>query len=405
MADTVIRLIRNGVAVGEHAPAAMFHDSIDTAGGRPAFNHVLSSIASNIASGVAQAKGLVVVAFSQNPEDYNFLHNKKTTELSSTWLQIVDCYTDPLGWENLLSLACEPHQNDEACIKSIHEQNRICSTVCRDPLDIDNLLTTIISIGKGSVNQQPNAQFVVAFDSIEILLRHQSLPLVARLLSTLRSIDQVSSLLWLMHSDLHERSIVASLEYIATMVISIEPVVGIPLDTLHNNVEIGSLSNLFVGSFRLRQKRRNGRVKEQVENFRVDSSSIKFMPVSQVSPIGMGKIASHKVPFNLQLTDKEVKDRAKVVLPFEHQGTGKEVKIYDGRDDSRGELMLQGKDEEKHLTLSAFTSSIEGQQHAREESKVQADSYQAHAGAIHYIRDSDDEFPDSDEDPDDDLDI
>ncbi|KAJ7534797.1 hypothetical protein O6H91_12G003800 [Diphasiastrum complanatum] len=359
MADTVIRLIRNGVAVGEHAPAAMFHDSIDTAGGRPAFNHVLSSIASNIASGVAQAKGLVVVAFSQNPEDYNFLHNKKTTELSSTWLQIVDCYTDPLGWENLLSLACEPHQNDEACIKSIHEQNRICSTVCRDPLDIDNLLTTIISIGKGSVNQQPNAQFVVAFDSIEILLRHQSLPLVARLLSTLRSIDQVSSLLWLMHSDLHERSIVASLEYIATM----------------------------------------------VENFRVDSSSIKFMPVSQVSPIGMGKIASHKVPFNLQLTDKEVKDRAKVVLPFEHQGTGKEVKIYDGRDDSRGELMLQGKDEEKHLTLSAFTSSIEGQQHAREESKVQADSYQAHAGAIHYIRDSDDEFPDSDEDPDDDLDI
>ncbi|GKC48204.1 hypothetical protein Tco_1065926, partial [Tanacetum coccineum] len=42
-------------------------------------------------------------------------------------------------------------------------------------------------------------------------------------------------------------------------------------------------------------------------------------------------LLTQPVQFNLQLSSKEKSDRAKVVLPCEHQETGKSVQIYDGR--------------------------------------------------------------------------
>nr|GEV02368.1 elongator complex protein 5 [Tanacetum cinerariifolium] len=50
--------------------------------------------------------------------------------------------------------------------------------------------------------------------------------------------------------------------------------------------------------------------------------------------IGVNAIAQSLVPkvqFNLQLSSKEKSDRAKVLLPCEHQETGKSIQIYDGR--------------------------------------------------------------------------
>ncbi|GJX94469.1 cysteine-rich receptor-like protein kinase 8 [Tanacetum coccineum] len=49
--------------------------------------------------------------------------------------------------------------------------------------------------------------------------------------------------------------------------------------------------------------------------------------------IGVNAIAQSLVPkvqFNLQLSSKEKSDRAKVLLPCEHQETGKSIQIYDG---------------------------------------------------------------------------
>lgn len=83
--------------------------------------------------------------------------------------------------------------------------------------------------------------------------------------------------------------------------------------------------------------------------------------------------------------------REQVVLPYEHQGQGKEVRIYDGRQS----MLQRGGHWGKHSMLKPLESS-EGFDEA---------AAQAEPGTIHYVRDSDDEAPDSDEDPDDDLDI
>lgn len=77
-------------------------------------------------------------------------------------------------------------------------------------------------------------------------------------------------------------------------------------------------------------------------------------------------------------------------LKFERliAGTGETLRIYDGR-----QSFLNT---EKGFGLPQSITSTSIQPELQSESDM---------GEIHYIRDSDDEFPDSDEDPDDDLDI
>ena len=65
-------------------------------------------------------------------------------------------------------------------------------------------------------------------------------------------------------------------------------------------------------------------------------------------------------------------------------GNGKKVEIYDGRRSIRE----SEKDDDTSMKVTANEAT---------EASM--------SGEIHYIRDSDDEHPDSDEDPDDDLDI
>jgi hypothetical protein len=158
-----------------------------------------------------------------------------------------------------------------------------------------------------------------------------------------------------------------------------------------------------------------------------------------------------QVQFNLDLSEREREDRSKVILPFEHQGLpsftytrmirtlsvihvldmrnshfctdggmqrsrtdscqamsttcypilehehywnlagdGREAHIYDGRPDP------VDSDFEKLGISRGFVNENDIQN---------LGSTQGAVGEIHYLRDSDDERPDSDEDPDDDLDI
>ncbi|KAF0914222.1 hypothetical protein E2562_027798 [Oryza meyeriana var. granulata] len=93
------------------------------------------------------------------------------------------------------------------------------------------------------------------------------------------------------------------------------------------------------------------------------------------------------VQFNLELSEKERTVKANVVLPFEHQGKGEPIRIYDGR------RSLPEAQRDPNLTSSTLLDEVKLPKSATPK------------GEIHYIRDSDDEQPDSDEDPDDDLDI
>nr|GMC70717.1 elongator complex protein 5 [Ipomoea batatas] len=135
------------------------------------------------------------------------------------------------------------------------------------------------------------------------------------------------------------------------------------------------------GKLHVRLKRRNGRVRVTCEDACVEDSGIKFTPVSLEDGLTAQSLVP-KVQFNLQLSEKERLDREKVVLPFEHQGNGKPIEIYDGR---------------KSLNNT--------NEHGDASAKMPLTNDDSGKGEIIYFRDSDDERPDSDEDPDDDLDI
>ncbi|GAU41671.1 hypothetical protein TSUD_272550 [Trifolium subterraneum] len=152
----------------------------------------------------------------------------------------------------------------------------------------------------------------------------------------------------------------------SSMVGSVEP-------DYHSSENSLSEKNFTQGKFNVRSKHRNGRVRATSEKFKVEAEGISFSSISAED----GTTVAGLLP---KLSEKEQIDRAKVVLPFEHQGNGKPIQIYDGRrsldeSSSEGAPISRGKNEDSAL------------------------------GEIIYFRDSDDEMPDFDEDPDDDLDI
>ncbi|CAI7739798.1 unnamed protein product [Closterium sp. NIES-54] len=109
-----------------------------------------------------------------------------------------------------------------------------------------------------------------------------------------------------------------------------------------------------------------------------------------------------EVSFRLELSEEERAAREKVVLPYEHRGETGPIKIYDGRR-SLAPSQIKG-------AAKAYGESLVGVVSARVAELAVGTtggewSEGGGGGLIHYERDSDDEYPDSDEDPDDDLDI
>lgn len=194
---------------------------------------------------------------------------------------------------------------------------------------------------------------------------------------------QVSCAFWLLHSDLHDVRVTSVLEYMSSMLATVEPMTQSTNGRRGNSENFSLLEqNSKRGKFNVRMKRRNGRVRLMFEEFCIEQSGIKFTSVSSDGGIVTQSLVP-KVQFNLQLSEKERIERAKVVLPFEHQGNGKSIEIYDGR---------RYLNENKTETISNFDEKLQTNEDPSR-------------GEIIYFRDSDDERPDSDEDPDDDLDI
>ncbi|XP_062107379.1 elongator complex protein 5 [Humulus lupulus] len=375
MADSIGRALRDGALEGEHAPALTIKDSIASPFGFDVFSHVLSQLSSNILAGKSQSRGLVLVAFSRSPSFYvNFLKRRGVDVASSPkWIEILDCYTDPLGWK------CGLVESADATSLSYEASNT--ATICRNVKDVNELLSRTIKLGQGLVGQG-GFRFSAAIDSVSELLRHASMSSVSGLLSNLRSHDQVSSIFWLLHSDLHEDRVIGAFEYMSSMVASVEPLnqyAGGQRGTTNSISFLEQISSK--GKFNVRFKRRNGRVRVAYEELHVEQSGVNFMSISpEDGVVNQGLIP--KVQFNLQLTEKEQIDRANVVLPFEHQGNGKPIHIYDGRR-SLADMNF------KETSVSTKKAEIN----------------ECSKGEIIYYRDSEDEMPDSDEDPDDDLDI
>ncbi|GAB4827880.1 hypothetical protein Ancab_034764 [Ancistrocladus abbreviatus] len=374
MADYLCKVLRDGALEGEHAPALTIKDSINSPFGLHVFDYILSQLSSHILAGKSQSKGLVIVAFSRSPSFYvELLSNGGIDPLASDkWIRIMDCYSDPLGWKDKLK---------QSGIVSSCPSDSFMVTLCRDVKNLDKLLSGIIELSKGLVGHRKD-RVSIAIDSVTEMLRHASLSSVAGLLSSLRSHEHVSSIVWLLHSDLHDARENAVLEYTSSIVGSVESLAQLKI--LRN---AGSESFSFLdqnarrGRLHVRSKRRNGRIKLMSEEFHIGQAGITFAPVSSEDE-SVAQTLLPKVQFNLQLSEKEQMDRSKVVLPFEHQENDKAEQIYDGR-----RSVLDGKSEITPSTEKPLVND------------------ESARGQILYVRDSDDELPDSDEDPDDDLDI
>ncbi|KQK23065.1 elongator complex protein 5 [Brachypodium distachyon] len=384
MADAAVRCLRDGRLDGEHAPALAVEGSLQCCPlAARAMLHVVATVATHVAAGKAQARGLVVVAFDRSPEVYLDFMRRRGLDSNSLGrcVRILDCYSDPLGWKQ--NIQSQQHQEDNGTPYSAKKDN---ITIFRSVKAVDKLLCSIIDLGTG-FEGEGKTYFSVAVDSISSMLRHASVQSISGLLSNLRSHDQISSILWLMHSDLHEPKFSRAFECLSTMVASVKPEV---VDSVYGEERIGNISflehNYSKAKFHVRLKRRNGRVKHLYEELHVEGYDVKIISISSVST-EVNQSLLPKVQFNLELSEKERSDRAKVVLPFEHQGKDEPIRIYDGRR-SLPEAPL-----DPNLTTKPPLDEIKAPKPATAK------------GEIHYIRDSDDERPDSDEDPDDDLDI
>lgn len=375
MAESICRSLRDGALEGEHAAALTIKDSIYSPFAPIVFNHFLTQISSYILAGKSQSRALVLIALSQSPSFYADLLKRNGIDVASShkWLRVLDCYTDPLGWKDQLP--------ECGSISNSSTSAALTSSLCKDVKNLDELFSSILELGKGVIGEE-KCRFSVAIDSISEMLRHTSMSSVAGFLSNLRSHGEISSVFWLLHEDLHEYKTAAALEYMSSMLATIEPMTQ-PANGLRESTENSPLieQNFNRGKFNTRFKRRNGRVRVVCEEFSVDQLGIKFKSFSSENAVAQSLVP--KLQFNLQLSEKERNERAKVVLPFEHQGNGKSIEIYDGR---------KSLSDDK---LGVKPSNVE---------KVQT-NVASGSGEIIYFRDSDDEMPDSDEDPDDDLDI
>ncbi|KAG2266797.1 hypothetical protein Bca52824_073876 [Brassica carinata] len=374
MADSIFRKLRDGGEEGELAPALTIEETVASPFALDVSCYLLANLSSSILAGKSKSEGLVLVTFSRSPSFYlQFLKQKGiVVSSSSKWIRVLDCYTDPLGWIDQPSTGVTEGP-------SLVKLNKCVS-------DLKRLFSSVIDAGREMVGDG-KTRFSVAIDSVNELLRHSSMPLVSGLLTDLRSHAQVSSLFWSLNTDLHQEKVTNALEYISTMKANLEPFCPSP-DGKRN-----ALENLFLahqdfgkGRFHVRFKLRKGRVRVMSEEYHVDQTGINLSPISSAeSVIAATKSLIPKVHFNLQLSEKERVEKEKVILPFEHQDHGKSTEIYDGR-----RTLADGKTEATPLSSG----------------ELQADVVSSgKGGEIIYFRDSDDEHPDSDEDPDDDLDI
>ncbi|KAE9606006.1 hypothetical protein Lal_00024973 [Lupinus albus] len=373
MSESIGRTLRDGGLEGELAPTLTIKDSLSSPFAFHVFSHFLLQLSSRITAQNSHSRGIVIVALSRSPSYYIALLKMKGFDVASSnnWFHILDYYTDPLGWKEKI--------RKPSNVTDPSSQIPLATSSYKTVKDIDKLFSVITELGRGLVGDN-KAHFSVAIDSLSELLRHASLQSVAGLVGNLRSHEQISCIFGLLHSDLHEERAAAVLEYMSSVVASVDP--------FHHSVDgqrryLGnSLSeqNFTKGKFNVRSKRRNGRVRVTCEEFKVEFGGISFSNVSSVDGTTTAAALVPKVQFNLQLSEKERIDRAKVVLPFEHQGNGKPIQIYDGRRSL----------EESNNSEATHISSV---------------TKEGGMGEIIYFRDSDDEMPDSDEDPDDDLDI
>ncbi|KAL4428190.1 hypothetical protein ABPG75_002279 [Micractinium tetrahymenae] len=424
--DLALRTLREGRAdPGSPAPLLLLRDALAVVGGPALLRHAVSELAAAIVGGRAAAAALTIVSL-QRPA----WHYQQLCGLSGALdLTVVDCFADPYGWG---SLAPRSQGGGIAGDRDSSASNVAPLPGLPSAGDgLQQLQQRLLGGSSGSsggsdghsVHAQQRRQSIIVFDSLSPLLDAFSPTAVAQLLSRLAAHPSTAGLLCGLHADLHPPAVPAVVEQLAAGSLSL-----LPASDLERSVCAANHGRAPQGRVEARLRRRTGRVRAESQLYCIDGSgAVAFLEpppdlrnpaaaaekaAAAAAAAGNGALAQQLAGgMKLSLSREEEEARQRVQLPFEHQGQGAAYQTGDWLDylpPEAGGRSASRPGSAAGAAKPAPAAAAAGQQPAGQQAAAQGQQQQGQQqgqlGRILYVRDSGSEL-DSDEDPDDDLDI
>ncbi|KAI3428675.1 hypothetical protein D9Q98_007498 [Chlorella vulgaris] len=403
--DLAVRTLREGIPDGgDAAPLLLLCDALAVIGGPALLRQALADMTLAIAGRRAQAIALTLVALERPAAQYHQLCSPSLGTFT-----VLDCFSDPYGWGGLLAVVPAGGSSSNSTIS--------VPSILAAPNGLDRLLqllsstSTIQSAGAG-------ARHCIVFDSLTPLVDRFGGAAVVQLLHRLQRLDSTSSLLCGLHTDLHAPQLLAALEQLAAGTLQLSAASELEQTlcaAMHGSTPQGRLS--------ARLKRRSGRVRVQTQLYCLDAADsvrISELPTDALNPQaalekgtvgtaggssgGEAALAQQLAGgMKLGLSAAELEAKQRVQLPFEHQGHAAAYKTGDFRDylppEAGGRAAARPASAAGGAAAGAAGGAGAGTGAGGGEIGVRQG-----LGHILYVRDSGSEH-DSDEDPDDDLDI
>lgn len=201
-----------------------------------------------------------------------------------------DGWTDPQGW------------NKDSPASS--KYNQVCFTSNKDLVDHVKEKRKVES-----------HQVAVVIDSLTPHILHRTAPLTCRSLHTLTHLPepadfQVVQVLSLVHADVHDESVLASIGHLSTTVIDVSP-----------NRSIMPMDKEPMGYCDILHKRQTGKVLQRREGYSIGDNYelITFQGLASSAPNTEQEQQpdpTANLTFNLSLSESEKKARENVVLPY-----------------------------------------------------------------------------------------
>eukprot|EP00878_Enallax_costatus_P015900 GHUV01016668.1.p1 GENE.GHUV01016668.1~~GHUV01016668.1.p1 ORF type:complete len:406 (+),score=104.06 GHUV01016668.1:266-1483(+) len=404
--DACVRCLRDG-RLDDLAVVALIVDDASTVGGHAMFERVLQDTFSAVNGERAQAQRVHAVAI-----------DVARSELQAAGVHsVTDCYSDPCGW---LSTSVQAGQQVQwSDLKALQQLAQADAAGWSAAAEVSS----------------PGSCCVVIAGLSTLLMRHPTIHVIQALLA-LRANPVVSSMLLAVHQDLHPPQVMSALQSLTSTVLQLHPVQGLQLQLIQQATGKPCHGRLTASSKRSKVGRL--KVEQQLyrllpdggvevfampENIGLDARALvetslansklaemmdavavaagqpgsvggSQLQTGQQQAEGTGAVAAAAEAgagaggdlakklgssMRLEMSEQERAAKAAVQLPYVHQGAGRSYEIADFR---------------QYLPPAAGGYGP-GVEDAAGSSKL---------GHILYVRDSEEEH-DSDEDPDNDLDI
>jgi len=464
--EGAVKHLREGCVRQElGSPIGVVCDGVDVVGGRDCFAKMCHQLISAVQHQRAQASKVVLVTIEKAWQTYVPQEYAQAVEVVDAHGDPYGWHGCPASSSapNVRPLAvfAEPHEGVNPPATSPLQQ---LESMLLQPRHISSSSSRAPAAHPSDVSTSSASDHscCIIIDNLTPLLLHFGPGQVMRLLDVLRHSPHTSCILTAVHSDLHPPHVVSGLHRAASCVASLSP-----LQPLQLEVASRAVGHAPHGTLSFRYKRKTGRVKaesvlytlmrggevqlnplppgldievtaEALVALAISSSKSKnsaaaaaaaaaaggaagtgSQPLASTQSAGLlasasgatatqpsianGEVGSAadaaKVAaggMKLTLSEEERKARERVVLPYEHQGQAQAYQTGDFRDYLP--VAAGGKAGGQALLGQAAGSGTAGQAAAGDDGGV------ARLGRILYVRDSEEEH-DSDEDPDDDLDI